>query len=412
MLKLVLTPLVVLTAGLLAACQLSNPPGQQDWLTGRLLLWHSLQDQEATVLTAAIEQYTKLYPEVKIIQEYVPAAELTTQFLANVQQGLGPDLLLANHFDIPQLVTSGNVQTLTQRQIDTSSYLSATLSQVTYQGQLYGIPFAIDTQALCYNKDRVSQPARTLNDLLWAAASGKRVALTNTFTDTFWGLSIFKRQQTNSKNALQLLVDPMGVTQWLTWLQKAQDEPNFVLNDNREILVQAFAEGEFDYYVCQSYEIPGLQASLGAERLGVALLPSGPNHAAGPLMQTSVLFLSRAASSQNTDLALHLAQFLTNVRQQTKMTLETEAQLPINTEVRLDNRLTPTVAALFTQSKTAVSIPLDYVIQAEGQNKREITVRDFGEQLIKQVIEGQIEPSEAAAELARQVNQVFDPDQL
>ena len=129
-------------------------------------------------------------------------------------------------------------------------------------------------------------------------------------------------------------------------------------------------------------------------------------------MRTSVLLLSKASSPKNTDLSLQLVQFLTNVRQQTKMILETESQIPINTEVKLDNRLTPIVAALLTQSKTAVAVPLDNLIQSETNAEAQESVRGFGEKIMKQVIEGEMEPSEAAKEFSRQIKLIFSPDQL
>ena len=415
MFKFILSTLVMLSPILLTACDL-NLVERQNWLQKPLLVWHPLRGREAEVFTESIQQYIALYPEVSITLEYIPTGELANRFLSDVQLGLGPDLLLSNYFNAPQLITSGMVQDLARYQIDTSIYHPPTINQVTFQDQLYGIPYAIDTQALCYNKNQINNPPRTLNNLLRAALVGQRVALTGTFQDTFWGLSAFESQLSNSQDALRLLLDQNATTQWLTWLQKAKDAPSFVLNTDRQILHQAFAEGEFDYYICLSYEIPALQTSLGADNLGVVPLPARPDHPAGPFMRTSVLLFSQAASPDNTDRALQLAQFLTNVRQQTEMTLETESQIPVNTEVRLDNRLTPTVAALLTQSKTAVAIPLADVIQAEQSTEDiespEEPVSSFGEQLMQQVIAGETEPSEAAAEFAQQIQRVFSPNRL
>ena len=77
------------------------------------------------------------------------------------------------------------------------------------------------------------------------------------------------------------------------------------------MLHQAFVDGESSYYVGDSPETATLLEDMGSERLGVALLPSGPNGgAASPLLQLDALSFSRVSSDAEFDRALDFVQFL------------------------------------------------------------------------------------------------------
>ena len=413
MLEKVVRKLIWFGLLLLTACQL-NASEQSSSRKGRLLIWHMLVDKQAEVLTSTVEQYTKLYPGISITLEHISNKEIANRFLSDVQLGLGPDLLLIRYTDLPLFIQAEMVEDLTEHQVNTAIYQAATVSQVTYQGRLFAVPYAIETEALCYNKARIKDPPQTLNNLLWAAKIGHRVAFRSTFVEAFWGQALFESSYPNSQNVVKLLLDKDAITQWLTWLQRAQDEPNIVLNEEREVLHQAFAEEEFDIYTCSSFEIPALQDSLGKKKLGVVPLPSRGDRSAGPFLHPLVFLMSKASSPQNIKLSLHLTEFLTNVRQQIRMTLETEALIPSNREVKLDNRLTPVVAALLTQAKTGVATSLDHYAKsgALGENTQdEDSVKNFGQRMMTQVIEGQLAPRKAAEELVDHINNIFSNEQ-
>ncbi len=110
---------------------------------------------------------------------------------------------------------------------------------------------------------------------------------------------------------------------------------------------------------------------------------------------------NRASAPANTELALQVAKFLTNDQQQTKLALSTEAQIPANIQVKIDNRLSPAVAALVAQSKTAIPIPLDHLEQAVA------AAVVYGDAYYTRVLEGELEAGEAATELTRIVNRQF-----
>ena len=154
------------------------------------------------------------------------------------------------------------------------------------------------------------------------------------------------------------------------------------------------------YSTCASYELPDIRERLGEDTLGVTLLPQHEGNPAAPALVTNTFMFSQAASANNREIALHVANFLTNPQQQLNLVLGTESQIPTSSEVKIDWRLSPIQSVLLAQAKTSVAIPLDYI-------QRGWRVKDYGDVLYKSVLEGEIEPSDAASELSDNVNREF-----
>ena len=397
--------LLVIIAVLLSACS-SNSPETQSQLSGRILVWHSLEKKEAQVLNTIFNNYTALHPEVKIVTEYLPEANISKSFLQTGKMGLGPDLIISWYQALPDFIDAGIVQSLNDYNLDTSIYLPVALSQVRLQNRLYGLPFAMYTQALCYNKAYVSQPPKTLSGLMQEVRAGRKVALTSNFVDTVWGVPIFGGQLFDDRG--RIILARGGWAEWLEWLKQAKKEPNFILNGERQIIREEFATGELAYYDCVSEQISDLKAALGEEQLGVVPLPGEANRASAPLINTRTLVFNRASAPKSTKLALQLARFLTNVQQQTKLALQTESLVPVNREVELDieidRSLSPIQAAFLAQSQTAVAVPLFDVYRGRGR------ITKSGENLYNRVLEGEMTSTEAALQLTEIINQKFGWD--
>ncbi|MGK7875224.1 MAG: extracellular solute-binding protein [Xenococcaceae cyanobacterium] len=394
--------LLLAIALLLSACRNIGSEAEEQ-LQGRLLIWYSFQGKEAETLNAVLDDYTELYPEVKIVREYVPETEISEEFIQQSQSGLGPDLMIVWNLDLLPLIRAGTIQTLNDYNLDLSTYLPRPISHVTLQDNLYGLPLSLITQVLCYNKAEVDRPPQTLPELTKEVKAGRRVGLISSFLDTFWGVQIFKTQSDSPKSGFTL--DTVAWAAWLEWLQQVKKDPNFILANDRPTLHKTFAEGKLAYYVCKSEEISDLKATLGEDNLGVAILPGKANRSAGPPIFTRALVFNQASSPGATKLALQLAQFLTNVEQQTKLALQTESLIPVNSNVKIDERLSPIQAVLFTQSKTAVAVSLDYMSLRGG------TGREYGNRFYNRVIEGEMTPREAASEfkqLWEKLNQKID----
>jgi ABC-type glycerol-3-phosphate transport system substrate-binding protein len=436
--------LVSLLLSLLVACNpvALSPSRQSAAPSGQILLWHSYEPatEFAKLLRADIDQYQQLYPAIRVVSEYIPGPELSQHFIAQVQSGLGPDLLLNFANTIPSLVAAEVLQPIHPDSIDLAPYIPEVLERIHYRGQLYGIPWSLQTQVLCYNQRQLQpgppphpissssptapvealsesgslagampaatatdlallQPATTLAGLLERARAGYTVGLVSSLVQTWWGATLFGGQFLDAQGRVVPQLD--GWARWLEWLKQASALPNVVFNSNRALLHEAFAQGRLTYYVCDSTEIPQFKARLG-ESLGVALLPGERDRPAQPPISAQVLFFNQTSGPPQTRLALDLAKFLTNQEHQGRRVLAAQAFIPANRRVELDLQLFPIESVLIKQVRTSrLVIPIEII-----EPLQQILLQ--GESLYEKVMAGTMQPAQAAAELSQMLHQRFD----
>ena len=388
--------LLLAIALLLSGC-LNTVPEAKERVRGRLLIWHPFEGKEAETLNSMLDQYRELYPQIKVISEFFPEKIISEQFRQQSQSGLGPDLMISSYDDLIPLIRAGVLETLNDYNLNLSIYLPRPLRQVTYQNKLYGLPFSLNTQVLCYNKSKVERPLSTLPEMIVEIDGQRQIAQTSNFLDTFWGVQIFRSTSTRNNEEGERIFDFQAWANWLEWLRLVKKNPNFILANDSSNLDRVFAEGKLAYYICKSEEISDLQATLGGDKFGITTLPRAGNRPAGPLLFTKAIVFNRISSQNTTKLALQLAGFLTNAEQQTILALETESLIPTNRKVKLDRRLSPIQAVLFAQSQTAVAISLDYVYEHEGADEK------YGHIYYNLVIAGEMKAKEAALEFKQKM---------
>jgi maltose-binding protein MalE len=393
---------------LLSACGDSqsartNSQPQQESLQGHISIRKELpiglsQAQSSNFeafIRSQVEDFTRLNPEVTVTVKFIPSGESIASFIKQAGRGAGPNLLwLSFSSEINQLIEGGSLQVLDNYPVDLSSFRPRTLQQVRYQGQLYGIPTNLETQVLCYNKDKVKQPPNTLSELIAQARTGYSVGLYRGFAQTFWGTGIFGDQLFDERGRFTA---EESWAKWMEWLKDARDEPNFFLIEEAEELQRLFVEKKLAYITCWSGWIPALREALGKDSLGITLLPHATNRPATPPLLSDVLFFNRASSPNQTRLALKLAQFVTNAEQQKKTQAAFPFAITVNSNVTVDPRLYPLQATLRDQSRSGVVLSLTQTGKLVGK-------RDDLDLLYQKVLGGEIAPAQAAADLTRILN--------
>jgi arabinogalactan oligomer/maltooligosaccharide transport system substrate-binding protein len=391
-----------------AACTFTQPQNPAT-LQGRVLLWHAWPEPKAAALTAVLNRFQALNPEVVVKQQaFATPAALLSQFQTAAAAGLGPDLILAPSGWIRPLQEAKLIDniaaTLPSTTID--RFWPAARTAMRYEGSIYGLPLTVETMVLYYDRRLVEQPPATLDELLVAATDGQIVELSTTFVDAFWGVQAFGGQLLDSDGRVAL--DQGGLAEWLAWLESARATPDLILEANRAALLERFITGGVAYYVGQTNEYAAILAGrtpdpaagnqAAVAQIGVAALPQGPSASAGPFLQTEGLLFSNVSSANQRVLALALAQFITNAEQQTTL-MRTAGLLPANRRVQVNVALEPVIAAMLTQVRTAAPLPNSPTLE---------TLFRLGDSAYSQVLEGEIDPVTAAANLTAALNESKD----
>ncbi len=421
---------ILLAAWILAACttplEVSNNRNEKESkLSGTIIFWHSFSQSRLTeslisryeeVFAEYIGKFTKLYPEVHIIMEFITDEELVEELEREVEKGIGPDVIYVQSTNILPLIKAQALLPVDEDAIELWQFRSEALEQVIYQGKIYGVPIDLNTQVLCYNKKKVQELPKTLSELITQARTGYSVGLLSSFENAFWGTQIFGAQLLDAQGRM-ILDQGGGWVRWMEWLINAKNEPNFILNEDPLVLQNAFIEEKLTYSVCWSSLIPFLIESLGSDKLGVALLPGGENEqftegeneqllgevnqqAAPPLVVNALVFSSASSANQN-QIALKFAQLLSNTQQQKALAAELRSFIPANKSAIIDPRLFPIQGILQKQSQQAFVFSLN-------QTNKINAITNYGRDFYTRVMAGEMSPEEAANQLTQTINSQFE----
>ena len=406
---------LILSFIVLAACTSKidqvNTSKQAEPLEGKILMWvempftltetQNVRNKE--VLEDILEEFHNLYPQVQVLVKFFPSRQILQPFKLQVERGAGPDLLLVySSPKILPLIERGALKSLDESQVDKAQFRPKALKSVYYRGQLYGLPMYLSTQVLCYNQEKIDQVPTNLTELIGQTRQGYGVGIPSGFAETFWGTGGFGGKLFDDQGQV-ILSQGGGGAKWMEWLKNARNEPNFILSKNAKELQKAFVQGKLAYVICSSGSIPYLSGALGKNKLGVALLPGHQNQPATPELLVGLLLFNQASSSNQNQIALKLAQFLTNVEQQNEIKTAIPF-IPTNNKVTFNRYLFPIGSTLLDQSKTAVAVALD-------DTKKVTILAEYGEIFYQQVLAGAISPDEAAIELTQIANRQFGSEE-
>ena len=98
--------------------------------------------------------------------------DLQTVFVTASQAGKGPDLVMGAHDWIGNLVQNGAIDPLQLTDDTRAAFNELSIKGVTYNGQVYGIPYAIENVVLFRNTDLAPEAPKTMEELV---AKGKEL---------------------------------------------------------------------------------------------------------------------------------------------------------------------------------------------------------------------------------------------
>ncbi|MEV4570067.1 maltose ABC transporter substrate-binding protein [Nonomuraea sp. NPDC049419] len=93
-----------------------------------------------------------------------------TTFLTASQQGSGPDIMIGAHDWIGNLVQNGAIDPVTLTEEQKAAFSPKAIQAVTFDGQIYGAPYAVENIALIRNTDLAPDAPATIEDMI---AKGK-----------------------------------------------------------------------------------------------------------------------------------------------------------------------------------------------------------------------------------------------
>jgi arabinogalactan oligomer/maltooligosaccharide transport system substrate-binding protein len=164
------TTLVLLLAGLMLLLAGCGGGGASDSGSEGVSLTIWADDK----YSRAIKDSAAKWGELNDVQVNVQAVskDLQTVYVTAAQAGKGPDLVMGAHDWIGNLVQNGAIDPVQLAAEQKSGFNETAIKAVTFNGQLYGVPYATENVALIRNTDLAPQAPKTLDELV---AKGKEL---------------------------------------------------------------------------------------------------------------------------------------------------------------------------------------------------------------------------------------------
>ncbi|SDJ77106.1 arabinogalactan oligomer / maltooligosaccharide transport system substrate-binding protein [Nonomuraea maritima] len=87
-------------------------------------------------------------------------------FLTASQQGSGPDIMIGAHDWIGNLVQNGAIDPVTLTEEQKAAFSAKAIQAVTFNGQIYGAPYAVENIALIRNTELAPEAPATIEELI------------------------------------------------------------------------------------------------------------------------------------------------------------------------------------------------------------------------------------------------------
>ncbi len=310
--------LTAMTVALLAAGSLTS---LNVFAAGSLLVWEDIQKSVGN--DEAKQAFEKKYDVTVNVQE-LPYGGQVESLRMDGPAGTGPDIINLPHDQIGSAVVQG---LLTPLQVDKSvldTFTPSAIQALTYEGQLYGIPKAVETVVMIYNKDLLPELPKTMDELFDVSKQFRAkgdYGLLAKWDEIYYsygiikamGGDIFGKKADGSDDPNKLLLNNDGAVKGAEYVQKFFTEglfPSGIVGDSGLNAIdslftsQRAAVVQTGPWSFQPYKDAGIN-------YGVAPLPVLPNGKhMGSFM--GVKSYSISTYSKNKDLALKYIEFINN----------------------------------------------------------------------------------------------------
>ncbi|MFT4157648.1 MAG: extracellular solute-binding protein [Microbacterium sp.] len=357
---------IALTAAMvLAGCSAGTTETEEPATSGEgaeLVIWTDAEREAA--ITAAAEAFEEeTGAKVTLVQKNFE--DLRNDFIAQVPTGEGPDITVGAHDWLGALVAAGVVDTIDLGD-KASEFEQVALDAMTYDGQLYALPYSLETIALIQNVDLVGDEApATWDDMIakGLAAGTERPFVINTNGETgdgytmyglqtSFGAPVFVQDETGSYTNEVGMGGAAGEA-FATWLgANGKNGTGYVSTTiDYDINNQLFAEGKAPYTIQGPWAISAFEGV----NLAVNPIPSAGGEPAAPFVGVQGFYLS--SKSKN---ALLAQEFLTNylgTEDAQRALYEADPRIPAWKTLAEEVSSDPIIAGFVASAKNGVPMP-------------------------------------------------------
>jgi maltose-binding protein MalE len=235
-----------------------------------LVIWAS--DTQAPVIREIAVPFAEETGVVVAVQE-LPFGEIRPLLTVTGPQGEGPDIIVSAHDGIGEAVADGVVEPLDLSGV-ADGFQQVAIDGFTYEGQTYGLPYAVENIALFRNTDLVPEAPATFEEMMQIASDFKAehaddptylgIAVQvapegdtyhyQPFLSAFGGY-IFGQNEDGTFNPDDLGVDSEGGLAAATWLQEQGAAGLLSADVTYDVMKESFGAGKAPFAVSGPWAI-------------------------------------------------------------------------------------------------------------------------------------------------------------
>lgn len=228
--------------------------------------------------------------------------EIVTKEFGNIRDeaitaiptGEGPDIMAGAHDWTGQLVSAGVIAPIELGAIR-DDFVENSIAAFSYDGALYGMPFAVENIALVCNSELVPTAPTTWDEVV---DNGVQIALNPDTGDPFhmyplqtsFGATVFEQNEDGSYKP-ELGMDNEAGLEFAQWLY---DEGSQVFNVNNgyDIVMEQITSGELACWITGPWAVASIRDALGEDGFNIYDIPSVGGQPAAPFLGARGLFVS------------------------------------------------------------------------------------------------------------------------
>jgi arabinogalactan oligomer/maltooligosaccharide transport system substrate-binding protein len=274
---------------------------------GSITVW--VDADRAGVLEDAAKDFTAdTGVEVKLVQKEF--GEIRDQFVQQVPTGEGPDIAVGAHDWLGVLVTNGVVAPV-ELGDKASDFEQVAIDAWSYEGQTYGVPYAIENIGLLRNTDLVAEAPTSYDDMI---AKGKAAGTEYAFLvgldpeasdpyhlypfQTSFGAPVFGTDADGAYDPADLQIGNAGGQEFATWLASQGSTGAGVFNTNitGDLARENFVAGKSPFFLTGPWNVPA--AEEAGLNIAVDPIPSAGGQDAQPFAGVQGFFLSSESENR------------------------------------------------------------------------------------------------------------------
>jgi len=272
--------------------------------TATLVIW--ADEKRIPALEALVDEFAAT-AGVEIVLEQVALSDMQEQTRIAIPAGEGPDIFINPHDRTGESVESGLIAPIDLGAKE-DQFLQSALDAFTYNGQLYGMPYATENVALFRNVDLVPEPVETWDELMEVGGAlmeegvvDNAMIFPNTQyhiygLDTAYGGYIFGKDAEGNFNPEDVGLDSEGFIAAGEFIQQVVNDGLVPSTADEASGNSLFEDGRLAFQINGPWKLPDFAAA--GVNFAVDPLPSGPAGPGAPFLGSQGFVINAQSENQ------------------------------------------------------------------------------------------------------------------